>query len=98
MATKIGTSRGPKNKHKRGNPHMGVWSAVMRNVVVLANAVGTEGFVTIVVVLGSVIVLAYLNKPEWPLVVLALTGLAVFLLFRILGRRYAPSDSKDGSH
>jgi hypothetical protein len=97
MGTKIGRSRAPKNKQNRGNPDTGTWSAVMRHVVVLANTVGADGFVTIVVVLGTVIVLAYLNRPEWPLVVLALAGLAVFLLFRVLGRRYPPSGSKDAS-
>jgi hypothetical protein len=53
----------------------------------LAGKIGSPGLVTIMVILGSVAVMARYDRVEWSLIVLSLVGLSIFLFFEMIVHR-----------
>jgi len=62
-------------------------SETVRKLIDLGGKIGSPGLVTIVVILGSIGLMAWLNRIDWALIVLSLVGLCIFLSFEFMTRR-----------
>lgn len=84
MSAKAGSSKKPSSRH---NQTPGWRSEIARRTMGLFRKISPPGLVTIVVILGSIAILACFNRADWPLVVLPLVGLSIFLLCELIARR-----------